>query len=30
MPAADEEVMLGHGGSHFRQAHAEPISAGSL
>jgi hypothetical protein len=27
MPAPDEEVVLGHGGSHFLQAHAEPIGA---
>ena len=28
--ATDDEVVLGHGGSHFRQAHAEPIGTGSL
>ena len=30
MSAADEEIVLGHGGSHFRQAHVEPIGTGSL
>ncbi len=30
MPTADEEVVLGHSRSHFRQAHAEPICLGSL
>ena len=30
MPAADQEVVVGHGGSHFHWAHAEPIGAGSL
>ena len=30
MPAADEEVVLRHGGPRFRQARAEPAGAGSL
>jgi hypothetical protein len=30
MPAADQEAVVGHGGSHFRWAHAEPIGVESL
>jgi hypothetical protein len=30
MSAADEEIVLGHGGSHFRWAHAELICLRSL
>ena len=30
MPAADEEVLLRHGGTRLRQARAEPAGAGSL
>ena len=29
MPTADQKVVVGHGGSHFRCAHAEPICVGS-
>jgi hypothetical protein len=30
MPAADQEVVVGHGGSHFRCAHAETTCVESL